>query len=80
MLHSATHTNKILSIVANSLPSDALTRVIGNVVCSNLKFLSLPMARSTWILTLDKALAVSTSFCVSWDFPFVKGGIAREAP
>ena len=74
------HTNRILSMVANSLSWDALTRVIGSVHCSILKFLSLPITHSTWILTLDSVLTVSTSFCESWDFPFVKGGITREAP
>ena len=45
-----------------------------------LKYLSLPIARSTWILTWDKALDVSISLCDSWSFPLVNGGLARAAP
>jgi len=61
------HTNKILSIVQHSSSQSVadFTRVIGRADCKILKFFSLPIAHSTWILTLDNSLAVSTFFCES---------------
>lgn len=52
----------------------------GITVCKILKFFHRPMTRSTWILTRDSCLDVSTSSADSCFLPLVKWGIRRMAP
>ena len=54
--------------------------VSGTIFCSMRNFFTSPITLSTWILTFDNCLEVSTSFSDNWLFPFVKCGTFSVAP
>ena len=54
--------------------------VSGTIFCSMQIFFTCPITLSTWILSFDNCLEVSTSFSGNWLFPFVKCGTFSVAP
>ena len=62
------------------MSSACLTSARGMVCFRIWKFFIRSIALSTWILARESLLEFSTSFCGSCFFPFVKAGMAKEAP
>ena len=64
----------IIAQIITVISSSKSICVIGTMFCSMRNFFTCPINLSTWILTFDNSLEVSTSFQDNWFFLFVKCG------